>query len=275
MKELNKKILDLENEKIRKRRETKTSSEEVVKLETQLSSLQKKDVSSNLDDKEVINLEEELDIKQRRLKRLHEMINQQKAKNKTHKKQKSMSQAKKMVNQIGEAIDNIQIPQQQLGVKSNFKKDLYNDTILEEEVKFPLDSKLEEILDFASHEYEKVAKEREKARLEHRLISGLKNNLFKENYNLSSNLSMYNSRRGLLEIHSHLQDSTFALESERKTLEKRIEKCKVKEKELRKISSKKDVIKTTGSMKLRTNVTQEIYEGYEDYMRTYVYKGKV
>ncbi|CAI2381749.1 unnamed protein product [Moneuplotes crassus] len=269
LKELNKRILDLENDKIRKKKEAKDTKDEVVQLQFQLDSINTR--SSPVKDTNVRTLEEELDVKKRRLERLREMIHQQKAKTKT--RGRSKKRATKIVEEITDAIDKISPPNRQVGVRFSANDNTYKNGLLEEP-NIPINHRIEEIFDFTAKERDKVIAEKEKVKLEYKLISSLKDNLYKDNVSFRENLSMniQGTRRGLLEIHSHLEDQSDALETERKDLNSQIEKCAKMEKVLEKIYSKKNIMKESTSCKLSTNISKEVSSDYEHYLRTYVLK---
>lgn len=225
MKELCKKNLEMDNEKIRKRRELKTEKGEVGKLQVQLDDLLLKDQKLISDsDNKFSELEEELEIKQRRLKNIQGLIMKLKEESNV-KKEKSMSKANKMVKEIGEAIDNIHIPERPVGTKAGNRTRIYHEPTSEEE-KIPIAIKVGEIFTFTGKEALKVISEREKAELEYRLISGLKNNLHKENvkWKHHMNHSEYRTRSSLAEIQTKMEDQSTALESERRDLTNKIEK---------------------------------------------------
>ncbi|CAI2378877.1 unnamed protein product [Moneuplotes crassus] len=272
LKEVTKLVLDLENEKIRARRESKNVTLEVEKLEAQLKNVRERKGKWN-EDGDIRDLEEELDVKQRRLVRVREMIQQKKEKMREMTQRKTMKRAKKVVDGIGEAIDRVDTGNKSVLVKPPAQTSFYSKSRIEE-TKIPISHQIEEIFDFTTKERSKIIKEKEKAQLEYRLISGLRNNLHKENASLKQNLSatMNITRKGLLEIYSNLGDQSDALEAERKELNDKIEKCSKKEKILQKICNKKDIMKESTSSKLSTNISKEISSDYEFYMRTYFYK---
>ena len=225
MKELKKKNLDMENEKIRKKRQLKSEKAEVSKLKVQLEDLHHKEQKSFSDtDHELTDLEEELEIKQRRLKNINKLIKEFKEKS-MKKKEKSMSKANRMVQEIEEAIDNVNIPIHPITSKAVNRTHVYNKPINEEE-KIPIATKIEEIFIFAEKEIKKVASEKEKAEIEYKLISGLKNNLHKENITWKNHVSNsgFRARGSLAEIQSKMEEQSTALESERRDLTNKIDR---------------------------------------------------
>jgi len=216
MKELSKANLDLENEKIRKRREEKKQKEEGVKLQTQLEGLQGKlDGTIPDSDDKTADLQDELDRKQRRLKNVQNLIRE--LKSKTMKKRDKSLKANRMVDDINDAIDNIRLPEGPVYSKPVSRTHIYNEPISEEEIKIPIATRIEDIFDFASQEIKKVSSEKHKAQLEYRLISGLKNNLHKENVNWKQHMtkSLFATRKSIADIHSKIECQSYALESEK------------------------------------------------------------
>lgn len=275
VKELRRTNLDLENEIIRRKREEKKEKEEVVKLQVKLEDLQNKlDTSrgDSDDDGEVTNLQIELERKQRKLKNIKELTHELKDKMHTTHNTKAMSKAQRVVRDIGNAIESIGVPKRQTRTKAISKTHVYSGPIIEEE-KMPLCTKIEEIFLFAEEEIRKVLIEKEKAELEYRLISGLKNNLHKENISWKQDLqNMFAGRRSLLDIQNRMEDQSSVLESEKRDLATKIDKWSRQEKILSRINSKQDIIKGSTSSVLSRNIQDEINSDYEHYMRTYIYK---
>lgn len=134
MKDLSKHNLDLENEIIRKKREEKQTKEDTIKHQTKLEDLQNKVSQAMHDsDDEVEDIRTELERKQRKIKNLQDMINDLKAKIKSSNEDKSIFQAKRVVQGIEEAIDKINVPKRPMASKGISKTHVYSGQIIEEE----------------------------------------------------------------------------------------------------------------------------------------------
>ena len=225
MKDLAKTNLDLENEIIRKKKQENKQKEETNKLKDKVDGLKRKLSRSALDsDDDTEDIESELRRKQDKLRDLKDSIRELKMKS-MRTKERSMSRANRIVEEIGDAIDNIDVPKRSMANKPISRTHLYNEAIIEEE-KIPLDSRIEGIFHFTMKETKRVKSEREKAELEYRLISGLKNNLHKENIDLKQHLSsnLYGTRKGIIDIYNRMENQSNALESEKRNLSNKIDK---------------------------------------------------
>lgn len=145
-KDLQHTILELENEIIRKKREEKQQREETVNGQVQLEDLEQKldRIKHSEEDAELLALQTSLDSKQNKLKNLRSLIEELEDKVNISQRRKSMTRAKKVVNDIGDAIDNISMPRRPVSNKPVSRTHIYNHSIMEEE-KVPLCIKIEEI----------------------------------------------------------------------------------------------------------------------------------
>jgi hypothetical protein len=234
MKDLSKHNLDLDNEVIRKKREERQQKEDTIKQQTKLDDLQSRVARAGHDsDDDVEDVRTELERKLRKIKNLRDMIRDLKAKIRSSNNERN-NKAKRVVQDIESAIDQINIPNRPVrpvASKGISKTHIYSSQIIEEE-HIPLWIRVEEIFEFVLKEYKKIMDQKKKAQLEYKLISGLKNNLHKENIGWKKHMSnsTFGARKSLMDINNKLEDQSTVLEGEKRDLISKIDQWAIKEK---------------------------------------------
>ena len=111
--------------------------------------------SGNKDDSEFNRLYGELNAKQRRLNHLLDLIKEQQLATFKAPKTKSMKTAKRIVEEIGTAIETVQVPERKVEASSGFRIENSKKVKTTREL-MPISTKISEIFEFTSKEIKRV-----------------------------------------------------------------------------------------------------------------------
>ena len=210
------------------------------------------------DPKKIQELEKELKEKYRKLRNLNIMIEDlREAKLKHYEDRSRMYQIDKPKATKSKSRKPSEKPKQTQNYE--LKSKLKSETFIPNKTKqVALSSDIVQIFDFAGKELTDVKTEKEKVTSEYKLVSSLRNNLHKKNVSdsissaswkmdLSSLYMPVDRKKTLYQIYNQMEDQSYVLETEKRDLAFKIDKCERKERLLSKIVDRQDIVTGTTS----------------------------